>query len=136
MVSLIFWALFKRDVKTDTTLLGFITFSSEDEAQRIQAAQLEVVLHNRKLNIGPAMKRNLPVPVEAPKADALPDYSSFFPFLATSGAPASEQMLHQPVFPYYGFPFNFPYGIPSYAQSTPHNMPAAQNGGALYQYPF
>uniref|UniRef100_A0A336MIA8 CSON015142 protein n=1 Tax=Culicoides sonorensis TaxID=179676 RepID=A0A336MIA8_CULSO len=37
---------------------GFVTFASEDEALRLQKFAGIAILHNRKLNIGPAIKRN------------------------------------------------------------------------------
>ncbi|CAM6032122.1 unnamed protein product, partial [Sphagnum compactum] len=38
---------------------GFVTFASEQEALRLQQNTGVVILHNRKLNIGPAIKRNV-----------------------------------------------------------------------------
>lgn len=38
---------------------GFVTFGSEEEALRLQKFGGIAILHNRKLNIGPAIKRNV-----------------------------------------------------------------------------
>lgn len=87
---------------------GFVTFATEEEAQKIQLAALDLTLHNRKLNIGPAMKKNLILNNDN-KAQSTPDYSTILPFLATSTA---DSVLPQQFLPYYGLPFNMPYGFP------------------------
>lgn len=39
---------------------GFVTFETEEEARRLQAASEDIVLKERKLNIAPAIKKQLP----------------------------------------------------------------------------
>lgn len=99
---------------------GFVTFGSEEEALRIQSLANNAVLHNRKLNIGPAIKRNLPINSggqEKPNnngttAEQLNGYSSLLP--------GFDPVLYPPMMPYYGLSMNFPY------------MYSSQN----HQYPF
>ncbi|KAH8387746.1 hypothetical protein KR093_009364, partial [Drosophila rubida] len=63
---------------------GFVTFETEEEARRLQAAAKSVTLNNRRLNIAPAIKKQQVRPVLQRFVDA----SGRF-FFAATGMPHS-----------------------------------------------
>lgn len=109
---------------------GFVTFGSEEEARRVQGMANNAMLHNRKLNVGPAIKRNLVANGNGnghgggggALAENKPDggrandshYSGYSSSASSALLPNIDPMLYQPtMLPCYGFPMNFPYMYPS-----------------------
>lgn len=118
---------------------GFVTFASEEEALRLQKFGGIAILHNRKLNIGPAIKRNVaavagttsvenvgtgPVAtvasatnasmvsqIKVTEASEALNHLSGYPQFPGLLDPATA-MLYQP---FYGFPFSYLYpGSPAF----------------------
>lgn len=131
------------DIITGTSKgYGFVTFSNEEDALRLQQNSAVVIMHNRKLNIGPAIKRNVPgstttsstnggqsTPSGLSSSVPPPSTTQIQPkteMSLTSGLEALsnytlfpngiEPMLYPQMLPYYGVPFNFPYMYPTASQ--------------------
>ncbi|XP_017957342.1 protein boule isoform X1 [Drosophila navojoa] len=125
---------------------GFVTFETEQEAQRLQADGECVVLRDRKLNIAPAIKKQPnplqsivatngavyytttpPAPISNIPMDqfAAAVYPPVTDFTA-AGVPAiypPSAMQYQPFYQYYSVPMNVPTIWPQNYQETQPPMP-------------
>ncbi|XP_039489166.1 protein boule isoform X5 [Drosophila teissieri] len=105
---------------------GFVTFETEQEAQRLQADGECVVLRDRKLNIAPAIKKQ-PNPLQsivatngavyytttppAPISNIPMDQFAAAVYPPAAGVPAiypPSAMQYQPFYQYYSVPMNVP----------------------------
>ncbi|XP_032599256.1 protein boule isoform X3 [Drosophila grimshawi] len=123
---------------------GFVTFETEQEAQRLQAEGECVVLRDRKLNIAPAIKKQVswPNPLQsivatngavyytttppAPMSNIPMDQFATAVYPPAAGVPAiypPSAMQYQPFYQYYSVPMNVPTIWPQNYQDTQTQMP-------------
>ncbi|XP_033149673.1 protein boule isoform X3 [Drosophila busckii] len=127
---------------------GFVTFETEQEAQRLQADGECVVLRDRKLNIAPAIKKQYlqPNPLQsivatngavyytttppAPISNIPMDQFTAAVYPPAAGVPAiypPSAMQYQPFYQYYSVPMNVPTIWPQNYQDAqaqlPHHAP-------------
>ncbi|XP_065360219.1 protein boule isoform X2 [Calliphora vicina] len=102
---------------------GFVTFETEQEAQRLQTDAECVVLRDRKLNIAPAIKKQSivaangavyytttpPAPISNMPIDQFAA-AVYPPAAAAAGVPTiyPPSMQYQPFYQYYSVPMNVP----------------------------
>ncbi|XP_030380097.1 protein boule isoform X2 [Scaptodrosophila lebanonensis] len=117
---------------------GFVTFETEQEAQRLQADGECVVLRDRKLNIAPAIKKQ-PNPLQsivatngavyytttppAPISNIPMDQFAAAVYPPAAGVPAiypPSAMQYQPFYQYYSVPMQSPFAI---SQNVPTIWP-------------
>ncbi|XP_017136504.1 protein boule isoform X4 [Drosophila miranda] len=130
---------------------GFVTFETEQEAQRLQSDGECVVLRDRKLNIAPAIKKQVflfeqPNPLQsivaangavyytttppAPISNIPMDQFAAAVYPPAAGVPAiypPSAMQYQPFYQYYSVPMNVPTIWPqNYQENHPPPMMAQQ----------
>lgn len=113
---------------------GFVTFETEQEAQRLQTDAECVVLRDRKLNIAPAIKKQSIVAANgavyytttppAPMSNMPIDQFAaavYPPAAAAAGVPTlyPPSMQYQPFYQYYSVPMNVPTIWPQNYQVEP-----------------
>uniref|UniRef100_A0A336LUC3 CSON011476 protein n=1 Tax=Culicoides sonorensis TaxID=179676 RepID=A0A336LUC3_CULSO len=94
---------------------GFVTFETEQEAQRLQNEAECVVLHDRKLNIAPAIKK---------QSVSTPNGTMFY--AGSPAIPLNIPIDQYAVYPSTGLPTLYPAGIP-YQQFYPYYSLPMQN---------
>ncbi|XP_055376789.1 protein boule isoform X2 [Condylostylus longicornis] len=96
---------------------GFVTFETEQEAQRLQSDGECVVLRDRKLNIAPAIKKQsittgavyyAPTPPAPISNMPIDQFAAVYPPAAGVPTLYPPSMPYQPFYQYYSVPMNVP----------------------------
>jgi len=102
---------------------GFVTFETEEEARRLQAASEDIVLKERKLNIAPAIKKQ-------------PNYTTG----AGRGYEMGQPIVNGAVYYHNGIPYTYQNGVAMFITGDPNALngllsPTGQKGLASSPYP-